>query len=173
MGNEGTTETPQMDEQQFMVTLSGGRQFVRFPGFSDEYYFVIDDGGEDLKDKAMEAELREIATDEAGEIDLKRSKLVVTLAQDEFVQRCVVQVRDYKLLGQDERGNAVVMTYSKTNDGDNKTNRTVYRSLRDTKSVPFRSILLGAMDRVAGRETPFQAEFDALFAEAPRLLSDS
>ena len=159
--------------QEFIVALSGGPQKVRFPGFDPEYYFEIDDGGDNLPEPEPEIELAEAVTDEeTGELDLKRSRLVMRVSGNQFVERCVAQVRDFRL-PVSEDGKVEIRTFSKNSQGDNKHNREIYRSLRDTDACKFRSILLGAMDRLAGRDTPFRESFEELFAEHPSLLSDS
>ena len=137
----------------------------------EDCFFVVDDGGDRLTEE-QELIIKKLVRDEDGAPDLEKSEYAMRVDTEEFIDRCVAQVRDYRVMVNDE-GEMTVKTWSATNNGDNKVNRAFYRIFTREENGAARALLLGAMDRLAGRTTPFREEFDALFAEHPSLLSTS
>jgi hypothetical protein len=158
-----------INEREFVITMGGGRKTLRFPGMPEGDFFVIDDGGERLHEEGQEIEARDLQYDENGELDFEKTRFVMRTSGDQFVERCVAQIRDYHVTVVED-GEQVTKTYSATDDGDNKINRAFYRVFTRDENKDVRVMLLGAMDRMAGRDTPFREEFDELFAEHPSLL---
>ncbi len=170
--SEDRRDTNESAEREFLITMGGGRKTLRFPGMPEDCFFVIDDGGDRMTEDGSELEVRELHYDENNEVDLKKSRFVMRTTGDQFVERCVAQIRDYRVqVMEDEE--VVTKSYSSANEGDNKINRSFYRIFTRDENKDVRVMLLGAMDRMAGRDTPFREEFNELFAEHPSLLSSS
>lgn len=169
---DDVVEVAEEAHDEFLITLGGGRRTLRLPGMPDDCYFVIDDGGDRLDEVEAELVVKKMVTDEEGNMDPHASVFAMRAAGANFVDRCVAQVRDYQVAVMDD-GERVMKKYSATNNGDNKINRAFYRVFNRAENEGARTLLLGAMDRMAGRTSEFRKEFEKLFSEHPELLTGS
>lgn len=155
----------------YVVTLGGRVQYLRFPDTPEKFFIAIRHAG------AQEAELDDanleiegVVMDEDERPDFSRSKLRLKRAPQAFVHKCLAQIVDYCLpIRPRGGGEQEVWRYETTGDGDNRHNRQIYESLEG----PLKARIEGAMDRVAGRTSPARKDFEALLAEQPQLLSDT
>lgn len=87
-----------------------------------------------------------------------------------FVAKCVYQIVDYSIPVQELDGRKRTRRWDSGNKGDNDANREVYAQLLQ---APFRDIIEGFLDMMAGRDTETQHDFEELKNVQPQLLSTS
>lgn len=87
-----------------------------------------------------------------------------------FVAKCTYQIVDYAIAVQELNGDERVRRWDSSKGGDNETNRQMYVQLLQ---APFRDMIEGFLDMMAGRDTDAALDFEELKNAQPQLLTTS